>query len=313
LKSKVSDLEDLVVKEQQDVLLERQEHETNLKKVMVQSFDKEQIITLNVGGTTFSTQHKTLMSVPSLLKAMFSGRLELFPLEDGSYFIDRDPKLFRYIINYLRSGVVTWPSNEKQKKMIMEEFDFFNIEFNRRISGSREFTYGSEFDKQGILYFLATEGGKNDWVNPRTKGVVEIYGESGYYRIENNSATRYNTQEDFNLAFDYSANPIACLTSPTDNMHFIINIMNRKVKLNTITVANSYSPETYLKGLKFSGSDSKTGAWVLLPEVEKGGSSAKVKTWTITTEQYFQYFKISSDHQVLISGLEMYGSLEDIS
>jgi len=49
-------------------------------------FDKDQIINLNVGGKLFSTSHKTLMSFPSLLKAMFSGRIELFPLEDGSFF-----------------------------------------------------------------------------------------------------------------------------------------------------------------------------------------------------------------------------------
>ena len=37
----------------------------------------------------------------SMLHAMFSGRFDSKPAEDGSYFIDRDGTHFRYILNYL--------------------------------------------------------------------------------------------------------------------------------------------------------------------------------------------------------------------
>ena len=40
----------------------------------------------------------------SMLHAMFSGRFDTKPSEDGSYFIDRDGTHFLYILNYLRTG-----------------------------------------------------------------------------------------------------------------------------------------------------------------------------------------------------------------
>ena len=54
-------------------------------------------VKLNVGGKIYETALSTLQRDPnSMLAAMFSGRHELKPnVTDGSYFIDRDGKLFR--------------------------------------------------------------------------------------------------------------------------------------------------------------------------------------------------------------------------
>ena len=54
-------------------------------------------VKLNVGGKIYKTTLDTLRKDPdSMLCAMFSGRHELkADEEDGSYFIDRDGKLFR--------------------------------------------------------------------------------------------------------------------------------------------------------------------------------------------------------------------------
>ena len=54
-------------------------------------------IRLDVGGKIYKTTLDTLRKDPdSMLYAMFSGRFELKADErDGTYFIDRDGKLFR--------------------------------------------------------------------------------------------------------------------------------------------------------------------------------------------------------------------------
>ena len=53
-------------------------------------------VKLNVGGKIYKTTLNTLRKDPdSMLCAMFSGRYELKPDEDGSFFIDHDAKLFR--------------------------------------------------------------------------------------------------------------------------------------------------------------------------------------------------------------------------
>lgn len=62
------------------------------------------IVHLNVGGTRFSTSRHTLMWVPdSFFTALLSGRISSFRDETGAIFIDRDPKLFATILNYLRT------------------------------------------------------------------------------------------------------------------------------------------------------------------------------------------------------------------
>eukprot|EP01129_Flabellula_baltica_P006274 TRINITY_DN232_c0_g2_i1.p1 TRINITY_DN232_c0_g2~~TRINITY_DN232_c0_g2_i1.p1 ORF type:complete len:257 (+),score=49.54 TRINITY_DN232_c0_g2_i1:414-1184(+) len=45
------------------------------------------------------------MFVGTMLSSMFSGRHELVKDSDGNFFIDRDPELFKIILNYLRALV----------------------------------------------------------------------------------------------------------------------------------------------------------------------------------------------------------------
>lgn len=62
------------------------------------------IIHLNVGGTRFSTSRQTLTWIPdSFFTALLSGRISSLRDETGAIFIDRDPKVFGVILNYLRT------------------------------------------------------------------------------------------------------------------------------------------------------------------------------------------------------------------
>lgn len=59
---------------------------------------------LNVGGTRFSTSRQTLSWIPdSFFTALLSGRISSLRDETGAIFIDRDPKVFALILNYLRT------------------------------------------------------------------------------------------------------------------------------------------------------------------------------------------------------------------
>ncbi|KAK8217962.1 BTB/POZ protein [Phyllosticta capitalensis] len=63
----------------------------------------EAFITLNVGGDKFVVLRDTLCQAV-FFQSLLSGRWDGNMLQDGSYFIDWDPKIFRHIINFLRSG-----------------------------------------------------------------------------------------------------------------------------------------------------------------------------------------------------------------
>jgi len=87
------------------------------------------IVKLNVGGKPFVTTVETLTKDPnSMLAAMFSGRFDPQPHEDGSYFIDRDGTHFRFILNHLRDGELILPEGATFLKELEAEAKFYQIQ-----------------------------------------------------------------------------------------------------------------------------------------------------------------------------------------
>ena len=90
---------------------------------------RQKKVKLDVGGTIFTTSIQTLQRDPnSFLAAMFSGRHELEPEPDGSYFIDRDGTFFRFIVNFLREGYLdqgTLPADHNVLREILREARYY--------------------------------------------------------------------------------------------------------------------------------------------------------------------------------------------
>lgn len=89
-------------------------------------------MTLNVGGTLYSTTLETLTRFPdSMLGAMFragtSMTPNLNPQGGGHYFIDRDGKAFRHILNFLRLGRLDLPLGYGETALLRAEADFYQI------------------------------------------------------------------------------------------------------------------------------------------------------------------------------------------
>ncbi|CAH3165577.1 unnamed protein product [Porites evermanni] len=86
-------------------------------------------VKLNVGGQYFTTSVQTLKKDPnSMLAAMFSGKFEMKPSEDGSFFIDRDGTYFRFILNYLRNGELILPEGATFLKELEAEAKFYQLQ-----------------------------------------------------------------------------------------------------------------------------------------------------------------------------------------
>ena len=104
-----------------------------------------EIINLNVGGTRFSTSRQTLTQVrrighlnhePSpnfvnmkvqdtFFTGLLSGRIQTYKDDQGAIFIDRDPHLFRHILNYLRNRSLSF--EEINLKDLKHEAEYYGI------------------------------------------------------------------------------------------------------------------------------------------------------------------------------------------
>ncbi|CAG8575114.1 BTB/POZ protein [Gigaspora rosea] len=93
-------------------------------------------IILNVGGKKYETFQSTLAAQPgTLLGAMFQDRNKCLrhPINGNEYFFDRNSEAFYYIMEFYRTGKLTWPteSGKVTCKQLEEELDYFQIPFNK--------------------------------------------------------------------------------------------------------------------------------------------------------------------------------------
>lgn len=81
-----------------------------------------EVITLNIGGCIYQTSKETLKKNDTYFRAL----VEHSNCED-IIFVDRDPSLFRYILNWLR-GTTVLPDDTLSLKELLMESDFYCME-----------------------------------------------------------------------------------------------------------------------------------------------------------------------------------------
>jgi hypothetical protein len=88
--------------------------------------EHDQIIHLNVGGQLFSTSKTTLTWIrDTFFTSLLSGRIATVEDDRGAKFIDRDPELFRHILNYLRTKQIDL--NGVSLPLLRHEAQFYGI------------------------------------------------------------------------------------------------------------------------------------------------------------------------------------------
>ncbi|ESN91687.1 hypothetical protein HELRODRAFT_165746 [Helobdella robusta] len=85
-------------------------------------------VKLNVGGTLFTTTIATLTKHDSMLRAMFSGRLEVLTDSEGWVLIDRCGKHFGTILSFLRDGTVPLPETKRELMELLKEAKYYLIQ-----------------------------------------------------------------------------------------------------------------------------------------------------------------------------------------
>ena len=59
--------------------------------------------------------------------SLLSGRISTLVDSKGSIFIDRDPGLFTYVLNYLRTKEILFPETEGGVRGLVHESEFYGI------------------------------------------------------------------------------------------------------------------------------------------------------------------------------------------
>ncbi|VDM73913.1 unnamed protein product [Strongylus vulgaris] len=84
-------------------------------------------VILNVGGTRFYTTVDTLRNSAAAENSIFVS----MDYAKGEVFIDRDPTVFKYILNYLRDGRVIFPDDGLTTALMFQEAKVRLFEFCR--------------------------------------------------------------------------------------------------------------------------------------------------------------------------------------
>ena len=130
------------------------------------------IISLNIGGVIYTTTHSTLTKYRnSMLGKMFTGDLPSVQDSNGNYFIDRDGKLFRYILIFLRSSQLLLPDDFQELDLLAGEASFFHI--LPLIDALKAYRMSTQASKQviglnvsGTLYTVLKKHLESDYVGP---------------------------------------------------------------------------------------------------------------------------------------------------
>jgi len=275
---------------------------------IIQIFDNK--IILDVGGELFRTTVEVVTSEESLFTSMFSGRIFVEPDPfDGSYFIDRSPQYFAYILEYLRYGKIRGLKqvDKFDKEGILTEAYFYELNAMAEYLGGKKknakvFEYEKDFDDNGVLSYLKAQ--------LKDKGpkilVTSIGGStSANYIITSSGSCEYGISQD-RASEILGVNQPFTLCSPTTNgsNHLIVDLgKDNLLSVNACTFSCAYSPSSYFTNCTLYGSnDNQT--WTNIIKV-------KIGTTKITKDVTpFRYFKIDQEGmQTLCSGWEMYGHL----
>ncbi|PIC49135.1 hypothetical protein B9Z55_007840 [Caenorhabditis nigoni] len=86
------------------------------------------IVKLNVGGTMFQTSKSTLTKFDGFFKTLLETGIPVTKDNSSAIFIDRSPKHFEKILDFLRDGDVALPESLEDVSEIQKEAQFYLLD-----------------------------------------------------------------------------------------------------------------------------------------------------------------------------------------
>ncbi|RVE51966.1 hypothetical protein evm_003432 [Chilo suppressalis] len=174
------------------------------------------------------------------------------------------------------------------------------------------FTYDHDFDENGVLYFIGSNGGTCEWVNPGAHGLVSVWSSDG-------KQLPYGRAED---ALSRSPEPLNVHTND-DRRAFIALDLGLHIVPSAYTLrhARGYGRSALRNWLFQMSMDGVTWSTLLAHSDEQAlqepGSTA---TWRLRADAAYRYLRIQQNgknasgqsHYLSLSGLELYGKVVSV-
>ena len=176
-----------------------------------------------------------------------------------------------------------------------------------------EFKYQSDFDRNGLMYWIGTNGGGvSDWVNPSQYGLVVVTSSDG-------RTLPYGKLEDI-LSRD--SNALNCHTNDDRRAWFAIDLgMWIRPSAYTLRHARGYG-RSAVRSWQLQGSSDGLSWEVIRDHVgdEKLGEPGTTATWTLETSSEYRHLRIqqmgknasAQTHYLSLSGFEVYGEVTGV-
>ncbi|XP_026733333.1 E3 ubiquitin-protein ligase Ufd4 isoform X4 [Trichoplusia ni] len=189
----------------------------------------------------------------------------------------------------------------------------FNFVQKIKTEAPMVFNYDHDFDENGILYFIGSNGGTCEWVNPGAHSLVSVWSSDG-------RQLPYGRAED---ALSRSPEPLNVHTND-DRRAFIAVDLGLQVVPSAYTLrhARGYGRSALRNWLFQMSTDGITWSTLLAHNDEQAlqepGSTA---TWRLRADAPYRYLRIQQNgknasgqsHYLSLSGLEIYGKVVGVS
>ncbi|CAG9785575.1 unnamed protein product [Diatraea saccharalis] len=174
------------------------------------------------------------------------------------------------------------------------------------------FTYDHDFDENGVIYFIGSNGGTCEWVNPGAHGLVSVWSSDG-------RQLPYGRAEDI---LSRSPEPLNVHTND-DRRAFIALDLGLHIVPSAYTLrhARGYGQSALRNWLFQMSMDGVTWSTLLAHSDEQAlqepGSTA---TWRLRVDAPYRYLRIQQNgknasgqsHYLSLSGLELYGKVVSV-
>jgi hypothetical protein len=169
------------------------------------------------------------------------------------------------------------------------------------------FTYsGTNYDDQGIVYWLGTNKGQNMWANPQVSGHITITTfpnlyEGYIWHIVNNKATD------------------CVYTDHNENSYYRLDFRPSKIRIRPTAYTLGYANcSTYLRSWVLEGSNDDDKWDIVKEHVDDSTLVPNSATWKIESQYDYSIFKIRmtgpsvhNNYYLVACGVEIYGHVHE--